>query len=227
MKASIIIAAFCLIGLPDLPRVLAADDNVTIPKSRLQELEEKERELNRLKGDLTSTNAPNVPLKKEQPQTPSKPAAAAPEPTVTHVSPPIASLPPLKENEEVDAMDLANHYRSDPASADARYLKHKFFLRGEIAGFEKPLLRRDYKVLLKTTDRDTRVICNFYPPDQFDAVFTTDHGSQLVASMGENRIPLAKVGQIVVLHAECKGWKDSCVMISGGGMKPVAAAKSN
>jgi len=66
-------------------------------------------------------------------------------------------------------------------------------LRGEIVGFEKPLLKRDYKVLLKTADRDTRVICNFYPPDKFDAVFTTNHGSQLVASIGENRIPLAKV----------------------------------
>ena len=226
MKKSIVLGSVCIMGLLGVSRALAADDNVTIPKSRLQELEEKERELNQLKGDLTTTKDENARLKKEQAQAPAKPVATVPEP-VTHVSPPIASLPPLKDNEEIDAIDLANYYRSDPATADARYLKHKFFLRGEIAGFEKPLLRRDYKVLLKTTDRDTRVICNFYPPDQFDAVFTTDHGSQLVASMGENRIPLAKVGQIVVLHAECKGWKDSCVMISGGGMKPVAAAKSN
>jgi len=227
VKASIIVAAFCLIGLPGLPRVLAADDNVTIPKSRLQELEEKERELNRLKGDLTSTNAQNSPLKKEQPQTPSTSSTAAPEPAATHVSPPIASLPPLKENEQVDAMDLANHYRSDPASADARYLKHKFLLRGEIVGFEKPLLKRDYKILLKTGDRDTRIICNFYPPDQFNAVFISNHGSQLVASMGESRVPLAKVGQIVVLRAQCKGWKDSCVFISGGGMKAVTVAKTD
>lgn len=221
MKASIIVAVFCMIGLPGWPPALAADDNVTIPKSRLQELEEKERELNRLKGDLTATNAENAPLKKAQPQTPSKPAAPAPEPTATHVSPPIASLSALKENEEVDAMDLANHYRSDPASADARYLKHKFLLRGEIVGFEKPLLKRDYKVLLKTGDRDTRVICNFYPPDEFNAVFISNHGSQLVASKGENRLPLAKVGQIVVLRAECRGWNDSSVLISGGGMKAV------
>jgi len=124
-------------------------------------------------------------------------------------------------------MDLANHYRSDPASADARYLKHKFLLRGEIVGFEKPLLKRDYKILLKTGDRDTRIICNFYPPDQFNAVFISNHGSQLVASMGESRVPLAKVGQIVVLRAQCKGWKDSCVFISGGGMKAVTVAKTD
>jgi len=67
----------------------------------------------------------------------------------------------------------------------------------------------------------------FYPPDKFDAVFTTNHGSQLVASIGENRIPLAKVGETVVLHAECKAWKDSCVMISGGELKAVPASKTN
>src|SRR5262245_37058984 len=142
MKSSIFIACLCLIGLPGGPRASAADDNVTIPKSRLQELEEKERELNRLKGALPTKNAENAPLKKHQSQTPSKPKAARPEPGVTHSSPPLATLPPLKENEEVDAIDLANHYLNDSATADARYLKHKFLLRGEIVGFEKPLLKR-------------------------------------------------------------------------------------
>lgn len=223
MKTLILSALLGLAGLPGTAS--AADDNVTIPKSRLQELEEKERELKRLKGDLT-TNSPSAPLK-EQPRTLLPQPATAPEPAATRLSPPVASLPPLKENEEVDAVDLANHYRTDPATADARYRKHKFLLRGEIVGFEKPLLKRDYKVLLKTADRDTRVICNFYPPDQYNAVFTTDHGSQLVASIGDTRVPLAKVGQIVVLRAECKGWKDSCVVISGGGMNAVAVAKSD
>jgi hypothetical protein len=225
MKISILIMLLCLTGL--FGRAFAADDSVTISKSRLQELEEKERELNRLKSDPVTTNAETGPLKKDQPQTASKPATAAPEPVVTHVSPPIASLPALVENEEVDALDLANHYRSDPATADARYLKHKFLLRGEIVGFEKPLLKRDYKILLKTGDRDTRVICNFYPPDEFNAVFISNHGSQLVASKGEKRLPLAKVGQMVVLRAECRGWKDSSVLISGGGMKALAVAKTD
>src|SRR5215472_1900022 len=225
MKTSILVMLACLTGLPG--QAFAADDSVTISKTRLQELEEKERELNRLKSDLVTTNAEKAPFNKDQPQTPAKPPAAAPEPVVTHVSPPIASLPALKDNEEVDAMDLANHYRSDPATADARYLKHKFLLRGEIVGFEKPLLKRDYKILLKTGDRDTRVVCNFYPPDEFNAVLISHHGSQLVATRGENRLPLAKVGQIVVLRAECRGWKDSSVFISAGGLKAVAVAKTD
>ena len=227
MKISILVLCLCLAGLLGGFRVSAAEDNVTIAKSRLQELEEKERELNRLKTNPPATNLDNASITKEQPQASSKPVAKVPEPAVTHVSPAIASLPPLKENEEVDAIDLANHYRIDPATADARYLKHKFQLRGEIVGFEKPLLKRDYKILLKTADRDTRVICYFYPPDEYNAVFTSNHGSLLVASKGEKRLPLAKVGQIVALRAECKGWKDSCVIISGGGMKLIAPPESH
>jgi len=221
MKTSVFIVLLWLVVSAGVPRLSAADDSVTISKSRLQELEQKERELNHLKGDLTTTNTQAVP-KGEQPQPASK-AVSAP----THLSPPIASLPPLRESQEVDAIDLANHYRTDPATADARYRKHKFLLRGEIVGFEKPILKRDYKVLLKTADRDTRVICYFYPPDEFNAVFTSNHGSQLIASIGEKRVPLAQVGQIVVMRAECKGWKDSSVIISGGGMKAVAVAKAD
>jgi len=225
MKTLTTIALFYLTSLFGVPVTALAQDNVTIPKTRLQELEQKERELNRLKGE-TTTNQQTAPLNHDQ-KSATKSATPVPEVVPSHTSPPIASLAPLKENEEVDAIDLANHYRSDPVTADARYLKHKFLLRGEIAGFEKPLLKRDYKILLRTADRDTRVICNFFPPEDFNAVFTTEHGSRLVASMGAKRVPLAKVGQLVVMRAECRGWKDSSVIISGGGLKALPAANAN
>src|SRR5207245_8954244 len=62
---------------------------------------------------------------------------------------------------------------------------------------------RNYKILLKTADRDTRVICDFLPPEISNAVFTTDHGSTLVAmtvvheqgKQGEVRMPMAKIGE--------------------------------
>lgn len=207
---------------------LAAQDNVTIPKSRLQELEEKERELNRLKGDLKETQDENAQLKREQQQAATNTISTPPPPPpVAHVSPALVSLPPLKESDQVEAVDLANYYRADAAAAEARFRRHKFFLRGQIVGFEKPLFRRDYRVLLKTADSETRIICNFYPPDEYNSVVTTDHGSQLVATMGQTRVPLAKVGQTVLMHAECKGWKDSCLMISAGGMQSVAPVKTD
>ncbi|HTL55249.1 MAG TPA: hypothetical protein VL361_06190 [Candidatus Limnocylindrales bacterium] len=197
--------------------MIFAQENVTIPKSRLQELEEKERELNRLKGDITKTKEENTQLKKQQEQAvlPSAPTNP-PEPIVIHQAPPMASLPGLRETDQVDAMDLAEHYRIDSAAADARYRGHKFILRGEIAGFEKPILKRDYKVLLKTGNKDTRVLCSFYPPEKFNAIFTADHGAQLVGLMGETRVPLLKAGQEVFFRAECQGWKGSVVIVSGG-----------
>jgi len=154
-----------------------AQDNVTVPKSRLEELERKERELERIKNEQ---NKPQDEKTQPKPDKASPPAVTNAEPLVTHVSPPMASLPPLVKSDAVDSMDLANYYRTDAAAADQRYRHQKFTVRGEIVGFEKPLLLRNYKILLKTADRDTRVICDFLPPENSNAVFTTDHGSTLV-----------------------------------------------
>ncbi len=206
--------------LPCLVLPVAAQDNVTIPKSRLEELERKEQELNKLKGDVKKTKQENAQLKQKAAEAAAK-AAAAPtaQPVVAHVSPPLAGLPPLKENDVVDSMDLANYYKADAAAADQRFLGHKFRLRGEVIGFEKPPLKRNFKILLKTPDRDTRVICDFYPPEQFNAVFSANHGSELVALQGETRVPLLKVGEVVSLRAECKGWHKSEVRIAGADLR--------
>src|SRR6266481_5562067 len=42
-----------------------AQDTVTVPKSRLEELERKEAELNKLKGDLNKTKDENAELKQQ------------------------------------------------------------------------------------------------------------------------------------------------------------------
>jgi hypothetical protein len=187
-----------------------AQDSVTVPKSRLEELEQKERELERLKGGLNKPKDQNVQPKVQK--STELPVTNV-EVVVTHVSPPIASLPPLTKGDVVDSMDLANYYRTDAVAADQRYRHQKFTVRGEIVGFEKPLLLRNYKILLRTADRDTRVICDFLPPENSNAVFTTDHGSTLVAmtyvhengKQGDVRIPMAKIGDVAVIKGECKG----------------------
>src|SRR5947207_14436912 len=55
-----------------------AQDNVTVSKSRLEELERKEKELDRLKGDFNKTQDENVQLKKEQEKMVSRPVLPAP-----------------------------------------------------------------------------------------------------------------------------------------------------
>ncbi len=206
-----------------LPGVsIGADDNVTIPKSRLEELERKERELNQLKGDVKKAEQDNLRLKREAEAATAKAVAAVTVPAApVYTSPPLNSLPPLQADTLVEASDLANYYRTDPSAAEQRFGGKKFILRGEIAGFGKSLVKRSYEVLLKTPDRDTRVICTFYPPDKFNAVYTSNHGAELMAYMGENRVSLARVGQKVTLKAQCRGWHDGAVLVSGAELSSV------
>ncbi len=192
-----------------------AQDTVTIPKSRLEELERKEAELEKLKGAAKSQPAAQNPSAKEQderllpnklPQTVSTPAPPLSETRS------FASLPPLEKDTIVSAIDLAAHYRANAALADQRYRKRTFKVQGEIVGFDKPPMVRNYNILLKTAEPQTRVICDFYPPDKFKAVYTINAGSALVGTLPDTRVPIAKVGDNVVIEGRCKG-------LSGGGVK--------
>jgi hypothetical protein len=200
----------------------SAQDSVAIPKSRLEELERKEAELEKLKGNLSKTKEENQQLKKQHEEDAVKiKSAPAPQPAIVHTSPPMASLPPLAKGETVDALDLAGHYRADALAADQRYRKRTFKVRGEITGFEKPMFVRDYKVLLKTADLQTRVVCDVYPPEKYKAVFPVKDGAELVALLpDESRVILLKVGDRVVLEGQCKGLSGSAVRMTSCEVAP-------
>ncbi|PWU18815.1 MAG: hypothetical protein C5B50_08075 [Verrucomicrobia bacterium] len=214
------------------PFVTLADDTVTIPKSRLEELERKEAELQRLKRGVAPTNAPAhtqqapvtpAPRANQKPNT-EKPAppppAEIPSATTARYAPPpipkIESLPPLKEGEVVEATDLALHYLANPVVADKRYLKHTVTVRGEIERFNKFLVVRYCEIILYTPDRRMTVVCNFFEAGHFKSVFIGQHGSELVGlTAAEARVPIAKVGQVVTIRGTCDGLDGPVVNISG------------
>jgi hypothetical protein len=251
-----------------------AEDIVTIPKSRLDELLRKEAELAKLKGELskalgqdtqaqaqpetniakTAVTPPAEPAKTQPPEIQGNGAeverlkaelskakeenaelqkqreadakrvasATAAEQVLVHASPPMASLPPLKDGETVDAVDLANHYRADAAAADRRYRKRTFVVRGEVAGFQQPMFVRDYEIILKTPDREMRVVCRAVPPEEYKAVFSIKNGSKLVGlTSREARVPITKVGDIVAVEGRCKGIHDSTVEMTGCQLRPI------
>jgi len=206
---AIVTACLCFSGAP-----ASGQDNVTVPKSRLEELERKEKELEKLKGDSGKAR-PESTEPAKQPEKPDlRPVVAPPpEPVPSYVSPALASLPAAKPYDQVESMDLANYYHADSSAADQRFRKQKLVVRGEIVGFEKPLWKRSYRVLLKTPVRETKVICDLLPPEKSSAVFTTKHGEELVGLIGETRVPIARVGQTAVIKGECKGLSDSVVLI--------------
>ena len=202
-------------------------DTVTVPKSRLEELERKEAELNKLKGDLNTTKGDldktkgdlnktkdeNLELKKLHEADAAK-IAETPQ-VVKYVSPPMNSLPPVTAGKMVDAMDLADHYRMDPAAADQRYRKQVFQVQGEVVGFRNPLFLKPYRIFLKTPDQSARVICSVQPPEKYSAVYTVKEGSQLVGTMPryEDEV-IARLGDTVVVEGKCDGVKDSVVHMS-------------
>jgi hypothetical protein len=193
-----------------------SQETVTIPKSRLEELERKEAELDKLKSTAKTQPAiQNRTAKKPDEVLPQNSApqtrVPTPAPAVSE-APSFASLTPLEKNTIVSAVDLAAQYRANPGMADERYRKHTFKVQGEIVGFEKPLMVRNYYILLKTAEPLTRVICDFYPPENFKAVYTINGGTALVGTLSDTRVPVAKVGDTVVIEGRCKG-------LSGGGVK--------
>lgn len=192
-----------------VPRAGAADD-VTIPKARLEELLRKEAELDKLKADLKAA-PPAVAAPAGESVTARTPAAKT---VPARVSPPLASLPPLGKDELVQALDLANYYGADPAAADLRYRKQLLRLQGEIAGFEKSFLSKDYKILLQTADRNIRVICQMVTPDKFNAAYAIKNGSEFVGMADGARETIARVGQTVVLKGRCRGLKDGVIQLS-------------
>jgi hypothetical protein len=211
---------------------LLAEDTVTLPKSRLEELQRKEAELDQLKGqlrkvktDLDKTEGENVELKKQHEEdaakvapTPALATALAP----AHESPPLASLPPLTKAEPVDAMDLANYYRTDLAAADERFRKKSFQVRGEVTGFETLMIVKTYKILLKTPGRDLQVICSVQPPEKYQAVFSANHGTEMVGTQPrELNETIVRVGDTIIVQGECKGLRDSRVVMAGCELKSI------
>src|SRR5205823_5722152 len=125
-----------LIVLLGLAHPAQAQDSVTVPKSRLEELERKEKELERLKGEVDKTKKENAPLKQEIQKPVVAPLSSAPpEPVTPYVSPGLDSLPAIQPYETVESMDLANYYHADSGAADKRFRKQKLTVRGEIVGF--------------------------------------------------------------------------------------------
>ena len=205
----------CLIAI-GYTALAFAQETITIPKARLEELERKEAELEKLKGESGKAQAPSeistskrpdeAAPNKNLPQTPPAPAPVG-------ETPALASLPPLEKDAVVPAAELAAHYHANAALADGRYRKRTFKVQGEIVSFDKPPLVRNYNILLKTAEPQTRVICDFYPPEKFKAVYTINTGTALVGILpGDARVPIAKIGEVVIIEGRCKG-------LSGGGVK--------
>lgn len=146
-------------------------------------------------------------------------AAAVTEPVIAHDTPALATLPPLKKGDVVDALDLMNHYRADAAGAARRYGKQRLRVRGVVTGFEKPMFVSYYYILLRTTERSWRIQCTVRPPREFKATYMAQHGETLVGvTTSDARITLVRVGQTVEIEGTCRELKEQTLAFSGGSL---------
>jgi len=192
-----------------------AQDTVTIPKSRLEELEKKAAELDRLKGDLNQTKAENLKLQKKNQEAAAKLATLPTIAPTTNTSPTVAALPPLTPGDIVEAEDLANHFKFEREAAEPRFVNQKFRVRGVVSGFEKPPFVRTYKVLLKTADPRQVIACSLSPEDRYSAVFPVKNGTELRGLTSGAPVTLLRLGDRVVVEGRCNGGSDSGVAITG------------
>src|SRR6185436_16524704 len=156
------------------------------------------------KGDLHKTKGENLQLKQQHDADAARLASVPTNAPAPYVSPPLATLPEFLEDQTIPAMDLANYYHTDPVGADQRFGNRQLKVQGEIVGFEVMGFTRIYRILLKTPQRDTRVVCSFTRPEKYKAAFTTDHGEKLVALLSNDvKVPLASVGQTIVIEGHC------------------------
>jgi hypothetical protein len=225
-----------LLAVAMLTWPVRAEEMVTIPKSRLQELERKELEWEKLKRDLGKAQAVEKRLTEEQQRLKdeteklraarkaAEAAAAAAvkvEAVIQHNTPPISSMPLLQKGEIVDAMDLMNHYRADEPAAERRYGAHPILVQGEVMGFDKPMFVSEYVIYLKTTERNWKVMCRVSPPEKYSATFTVKGGEEIVGVTSAGaRTTMAKVGQTVVVGGRCNGLRDQLVKLSGCTLQP-------
>ena len=223
-----------------IPALRAEEDTVTIPKSRLEELERKAAELDSLQGELKQSKAEQENLRKAREEADRKAAeqtkaaaaaradaekaaeharaiaAAAQSGATAYTAPPMESLPPLKPGKPVSSTDLLAHYAADPVTAGTRYGKGRITVEGEIVGFDKPPFIRPYELLLKTGDPARRVVCDIEPPSEYKAVYPAKSGTVLVGiTTGGDKVTLLRVGQPVVIEGRCGGLHGPNVTLDG------------
>jgi hypothetical protein len=189
---------------------------------------QKEQEIQKLKQDLARAEAEAARLNQADgraPEAKHTPAAdragrsdarRSAEPVVAPAGRSVADLPPLNPDEILDATDLVEQFKSDPAGAERRYRKKKLRVRGVIERFEPVLFVRKYDVLLESPDRFIRVVASFDYPNDCRAVYATHRGQTLIGKPAENKeVTLMQAGQAIVLQGTCKGVHDAGIVFTG------------
>jgi hypothetical protein len=171
-------------------------------------------EIERLKADLLRAEQELQLLRQGiQPPAAATLPSATPEPIAS--PPSLAGLPPLTADSVLTLDELAAHFRSEPAAAQARYHKRTFLVHGRVARFNPGIARRYYELILEPVAREPLVVARCDYRDHYRAVFTRDNGQTLRARVGEREESLLlRVGDPIQFRGRCEGLKDGAIQFS-------------
>jgi hypothetical protein len=198
-----------------------ADETVPISKERLQELERKAADADRLQRELDARNAEIERLKGQKPTAASRkgetwlPPAAVKAAEKSPPTPPIATVQPVRPDEVVSVNDLLNHYASDPAAAAARYGKKMLTIRGVITELDKTMFLSTYTAAFRVPGVDQRIECEFTPDREFTRVYLTSDKERIIGETYTLRRTFAVVDTEVVVRGRCTGAKGRVIKLDG------------
>ena len=195
------------------PLAAAADDRDkdTELRRKTEEVERLKEALSRAQSDLKKTQQDNERLRKEQAKAPAAAPAPAPRKAVT----PMATLPPVRPGDVVEADDLIGHFQANPAAAAQRYQKKVLRVKGQVARFSVKVMTRNYDVVFESGEKGVIPVFNFNYIDKWATVYTKQSGRTLVGrTSGRTETTLMELGESVVIQGKCGGLKDGEIVFS-------------
>jgi hypothetical protein len=170
-------------------------------------------EIARLKSELAAAQGATVQAQAA--------LASAPKPRTpelwTNLPPtkPALELPALQDQEVVPVFDLVNHYRTDAASADARYRKKDFVIEGVIEQIDDRVFGHSVNVVLESPDRTMPVILRWRISDDYKKFYTKNAGRQFHAP-ANSKLPgiFLKTGQKVRFKVRGDGIDEGAINLT-------------
>jgi hypothetical protein len=126
---------------------------------------------------------------------------------------PAAQLPPLQKGETVNVFDLVNHYRAEPAAAQARYQGRDFLLEGIVERIEDRLVGRYVKVLCVSPDRNLRVVIEWKVPEEYPKFYTKAEGRRLFGGNSRSQRLLFEAGEHVTFAVRGGAFDDGAIFL--------------
>jgi len=220
-------AALLVVGLAHRTDAAGDQDTVTLPRWRYEELLRKEAELERLRSATAHAETRSADDTHATPPTHPTAVGSAEMRPNTAGQPPNIPLPALREGQLVPAETLALYFHGDAAGARLVPSNLRLQVRGRIAGFEKPLLTRNFHVLLETGQPALRIRCVVELPDELQGVYVAEAGTALMAADRSGaRRPLLRVGQDVTVQGRLKGLKGQVIELANCRLTPTAGGSS-